>query len=317
MPITDALRQQLTELVSSKKVVLFMKGNKHFPQCGFSAQVIGILNELKTSYDTVNVLSDPQIRDGIKEFSSWPTIPQLYVGGQFVGGCDIVKDMHASGELKKLLGGADAAAPAPKDAGPVTPPKVTLSDAAAKAFKAADEDPGVDRLRLEVSPSFEYELFFGPKKPGDLEITANGVAMLIDPADARRADGIAIDYVDSPGGAAFKITNPNEPAHVKPLSPKELKTMLDAKSPLELFDVRRPDEREKAKIGAARHLDAEGEKHFRALDKKALIVFHCHHGQRSRAAAERAISEGYQNVYNLEGGIDAWSQTVDATVPRY
>ncbi len=324
MPLTEALKTQLSELVSSKKVLLFMKGNKHFPQCGFSAQVIGILNELKAPYDTVNVLSDPAIREGIKEFSSWPTIPQLYVGGQFVGGCDIVKDMYASGELKKLLGAEGVAAapavPAPtaKDEGPVTPPTITLSDAAAKAFKEADSDPGEDRLRLEVSATFEYELFFGPKKAGDLEVTANGVAMHIDVESARRANGIVIDFVDAPQGAAFKITNPNEPPRVKSLSAKELKAMLDAKKPLDLFDVRRPDEREKAKIEAARHLDDAGEAHLRSLDKSsATLVFHCHHGSRSRAAAERAISEGYKNVYNLEGGIDAWSQTVDTSVPRY
>src|SRR6516165_11593261 len=104
MPLSDAMRNQLSELVKSKKVVLFMKGNRHFPQCGFSAQVVGILNEFLPSYETINVLADPAVRDGIKEYSSWPTIPQLYVGGQFVGGCDIVKEMFASGELHKVLG---------------------------------------------------------------------------------------------------------------------------------------------------------------------------------------------------------------------
>ena len=315
MPIPDSLRQKLAELVSSKNVVLFMKGNKNFPQCGFSAQVIGILKELNTTFDTVNVLSDPQIRDGIKEFSSWPTIPQLYVGGQFVGGCDIVKEMHATGELQKLLGAKAPAAAEP--AGDVTPPKLTMSDAAAKAFKDADSEPGEDRLRLTVGAAFEYELFFGPKKAGDLEVQANGIAVLIDPASAKRANGIAIDFVETPQGQAFKITNPNEPPRVKALSVKELKAMLDAKKPVELFDVRTPDERTKAKITAAIHLDAEGEKRFRALDLNATIVFHCHHGSRSRTAAELAISEGYKNVYNLEGGIDAWSRDVDSSVPRY
>src|SRR5271156_4445281 len=96
MPNVDAT---IRELVTSKKVVLFMKGSRHFPQCGFSAQVVEILNKLVPTYETVNVLADPDMRDGIKRFSDWPTIPQLYVDGKFVGGCDIVKEMFANGEL--------------------------------------------------------------------------------------------------------------------------------------------------------------------------------------------------------------------------
>src|SRR5690349_11350007 len=117
MPLTEAMREQLSTLVASNRVVLFMKGNRQFPQCGFSARVVQILNGLVPSYETVNVLSDPDIRDGIKEFSSWPTIPQLYVDGQFIGGCDIVTELHGSGELAKLLGAEKSPATSPA-AGP-------------------------------------------------------------------------------------------------------------------------------------------------------------------------------------------------------
>ena len=103
MPLSESVRAQIQSLVTSHPVVLFMKGNRQFPQCGFSAQVVQILNEVSGPYETVNVLSDPAMRDGIKEFSSWPTIPQLYVRGQFVGGCDIVKEMFQAGELKPFL----------------------------------------------------------------------------------------------------------------------------------------------------------------------------------------------------------------------
>jgi monothiol glutaredoxin len=311
MALSEALRTKLSELVTSKRVVVFMKGNRHFPQCGFSAQVVGILNELIPSYETVNVLADPQIREGIKEFSSWPTIPQLYVDGQFVGGCDIVKEMHASGELMKLLG-----VEAPK----VKVPAIALSDAAAAAFKeAAKEGAADEKLRLEVGPNFQYELYFGPPSPNDIRVMANGVEVLLDRESARRADGISIDYIDTPDGGAkaFKIDNPNEPARVKPLSPKELKTMLDEGEPLELFDVRPETERQRAKLEAAKPLDAEGEAYLMGLDRTRKLVFHCHHGMRSRAAAERFVREGFKNVYNLEGGIDAWSQAVDPNVPRY
>ncbi len=101
----DKVKAQIDSTVKNHKVVLFMKGSKSFPQCGFSATVVQILNKLVPSYETVNVLADPAVREGIKEYSQWPTIPQLYVGGQFVGGCDIVKEMYASGELQKLIDG--------------------------------------------------------------------------------------------------------------------------------------------------------------------------------------------------------------------
>ncbi|HWL86845.1 MAG TPA: Grx4 family monothiol glutaredoxin [Polyangiaceae bacterium] len=100
--MTDA-SSRIQELVQTNHVVLFMKGTKNFPQCGFSNAVVQILKKEGIAFETVNVLSDPAIRQGIKDFSNWPTIPQLYVDGKFVGGCDIVTEMHASGELSKVL----------------------------------------------------------------------------------------------------------------------------------------------------------------------------------------------------------------------
>lgn len=94
---------QIKETVDQNAVVLFMKGNKQVPQCGFSSQVAGILNYMGVDYQDVNVLADDEIRQGIKDFSDWPTIPQLYVNGEFIGGCDIVRDMTLSGELDTLL----------------------------------------------------------------------------------------------------------------------------------------------------------------------------------------------------------------------
>ena len=95
----DRIRQQVTET----PVVLFMKGTPVFPQCGFSAAVVQILSHMGVKFKGIDVLSDPAVRQGIKEFSSWPTIPQLYVKGEFIGGCDIVREMFETGELKTLL----------------------------------------------------------------------------------------------------------------------------------------------------------------------------------------------------------------------
>ncbi len=94
---------EIKNTIENNKVVLYMKGSKDFPQCGFSATVVKILNDHNVDFLDVNVLSDPEIRQGIKEFSDWPTIPQLYINAEFIGGCDIVKEMSQSGELAELL----------------------------------------------------------------------------------------------------------------------------------------------------------------------------------------------------------------------
>ncbi|MBO0741108.1 MAG: Grx4 family monothiol glutaredoxin [Hyphomicrobiaceae bacterium] len=99
----QAVQDWIRKAVATNDVVLFMKGTKTFPQCGFSAQVVQILGHLGVDYKDVNVLEDLGIREGIKTFSQWPTIPQLYVKGEFVGGCDIVREMFQQGELGELL----------------------------------------------------------------------------------------------------------------------------------------------------------------------------------------------------------------------
>ena len=97
------VKERLDALVKNNDVVLFMKGSALFPQCGFSSRAVAILDHLGVPYETVDVLQDQEIRNGIKEYSDWPTIPQLYVKGEFVGGCDIVREMFQTGELQDLL----------------------------------------------------------------------------------------------------------------------------------------------------------------------------------------------------------------------
>ncbi|MBA5725050.1 Grx4 family monothiol glutaredoxin [Bombella favorum] len=101
--MSEAVFQTIQSLVDKNPVMLFMKGDKQFPQCGFSARVVQILTHVGVDFETENVLESPEMRQGIKDFSQWPTIPQLYVKGEFIGGCDIVTDMYQSGELESLL----------------------------------------------------------------------------------------------------------------------------------------------------------------------------------------------------------------------
>ena len=100
-----SVKERIEGIVKGNDVVLFMKGNKFFPQCGFSARAVGILQQTGAKFETVDVLSDPEIREGIKQYANWPTIPQLYVRGEFVGGSDIMMELYENGELQKMIAG--------------------------------------------------------------------------------------------------------------------------------------------------------------------------------------------------------------------
>ncbi len=308
MSLDEALRTRLSTLIATDTVVLFMKGNRDRPQCGFSASVIEILDGLVPAYTTVDVLADPEIRDGIKVFSEWPTIPQLYVRGQFIGGADIVREMHGSGELESLLG---------VEVTTVAAPKISVSDLAAAVFREASADAGPDDvIRVSISRRFDHDLAIEPASPKDIIVAAGGLRFGFDRMSAARADGLAFDYVEHGGQSGFKIDNPNAPPGVLQLSPQELRERLAA-GPVHLYDVRSPEEREIAKISAATFFDMSTRQEILALPRDTPLVFHCHHGGRSQQAAEFFRSQGFTNVANLRGGIEAWSLEVDPTVPRY
>ena len=97
------IEDKITKLIENNEIVLFMKGNENIPQCGFSAAVVSILNKIDCKYIIVDVLESNEMREGIKKYSDWPTIPQLYIGKEFIGGCDIIKEMYENGELAKLF----------------------------------------------------------------------------------------------------------------------------------------------------------------------------------------------------------------------
>jgi monothiol glutaredoxin len=314
MQLDSEIKQRIEGLIASDRVVLFMKGTRHFPQCGFSATVSQILNKLVPQYATVNVLADPQIREGIKAYSEWPTIPQLYIDGKFIGGCDIVREMFQAGELHQLLGVSKAAEPST----PRAAPKLTVSAAAKRAIERAKGDES-GSLRLEISDDFEHALSIDEAQDDDFKVDAGGIIVLVDPESAQRANGVQIDFESGQTAeqGGFKVENPNEPAKVRQLSPAALKQMLDAGERFKLYDVRTPEERAIASISGAALLDDAAVREIEGLDKDTPLVFHCHHGGRSQAAAERFVREGFKRVYNLSGGIDAWSASIDPSVPRY
>src|SRR5687768_3790199 len=218
MSLDPQLKQKIDQLVASDPVVLFMKGSRSFPQCGFSASVVNILNTLIPKYATVNVLADPDIRRGMKDYSDWPTFPQLFVKGEFVGGADIVRQMFESGELEKKLG--DLVAPAKA----VT---VTVTARAAQELTGAlkEGSPG-DVIHLTVTPSWEHQLDIGAKEATHVTVESSGITVQLDRASAQRANGVQIDFVEDSTGAGFKIDNPNRPPMVREIAATDLKTLL-------------------------------------------------------------------------------------------
>lgn len=307
MSIDDATRQTIEETVKSNDVVLFMKGRRRMPQCGFSAQVVGILDQLVEDYTTVNVLTDQAVREGIKVFSNWPTIPQLYVKGEFVGGCDIITEMFQQGELQSMLG---------VEVKEVAPPTFVVTESAAAAFKEALDAEGAPAVRLTIDARFRPTMGVDQAGPLDLETEAGGIRFVVDRGTASRSDGLKIDFVAGPQGG-FRLENPNEPAKVKQIGPADLAARLKAGEPFEIVDVRTPGERETAKIEGTRLLDDAYRAELLERAKDAPIVFQCHHGGRSQAAADWFLGQGFTNVFNLAGGIDAWSEQVDPTIPKY
>ena len=308
MTLDPALKKKIDDLVASDTVVLFMKGSRSFPQCGFSASVVNILNTMVPKYTTVNILSDVDVRGGMKEYSDWPTFPQLFIKGEFVGGADIVRQMHESGELEKKLGGLVA---------PAKPPELTVTPRAAKELQEAlkEGSPG-DVIHLTITPAWEHQLDLGAKEASHVTVESNGLTVQLDRASAQRASGTVIDFIEAGDGSGFKIDNPNRPAMVKQIEPKALKALFDA-GKVKLYDVRPEKERAIASIKGALAFDDAAMAAAEALPKDTHIAFHCHHGGRSRAAAEHFLKEGFTNVYNLAGGIEAWSKDVDPSIPRY
>lgn len=311
MALSSETRSQIETLLRQHTVVLFMKGNKQQPRCGFSAKVVEILDGHGVDFRDVDVLSDPALREGIKEFSNWPTIPQLFYQGSLIGGSDIVRQLEESGELLPSLG---------IDPSKVvhTPPSISISPEAAAAIKdaAKEAEPG-QQLRMVLQRGGQsIDLYFDSPRANDLTVEQHGITVLFDRASAKLASGIAIGFVDGPGGG-FRIDNPNLPARVGTLTPAELQKMLTAKVPLRLLDVRTERERTVARIAGDEWIEELARTELNSLSKDTMLVVYCHHGTRSQAAAEQLVARGFRNVWNLSGGIDAWSRQVDPSVARY
>ncbi len=310
MSLEEDTRERIVSAIESHSVTLFMKGSREEPRCGFSATLVGILDSLIPDYQAIDVLAEPALRDGIKVFSSWPTIPQLYVGGEFIGGCEVVQELHRSGELHEKLGveKVEAAAAA----------RIAISDTAAAMLRrvTAEQAPG-HVLQLSIDARFRSALGVGPRAEDAIEVSANGLVIGMDPLTARRGEGARIDLVDTAEGPALSIDNPNAPDSVNPMGVHELEERLDAGEHFELLDMRSPEERAVASIPGSTLLTPEVARRLETLPRDSMLVFHSRRGDRGERAAKHFAALGFTNVWNVQGGIDAWLQEIDPEVPRY
>lgn len=309
MSLDPALRARIESLLQANRVVLFMKGQPSMPQCGFSAKAAGALDSLGAEYAHVNVLADSEIREGIKAYGEWPTIPQLYIGGELVGGSDIIEQMANSGELATLLG---------LEAPDRTPPSITITPAAAEMLRNAVEDAGAGAvLALAINAQFQPAFQIARFDANAIATESNGVRVQFDPASARRAEGITIDWVDDIRGKGLAIDNPNAPRPVQALSPKEAETKVRTGEVL-LVDVRPAEERAIAAANVPfKTFDGNGRAELEALPKDTALAFLCRSGGRSQQAAEDFRARGFTQVYNVVGGINAWADEVDASLSKY
>ena len=204
MSLDPEVRDAIDGLLRENRVVLFMKGNRAQPQCGFSAKTVEALDMILPDYQVVDVLRNPEVREGIKAYGNWPTIPQLYVAGELVGGCDIVKEMFDSGELGTLLGVTATT--------PDHPPAIRISPAAMDIMQnALEKNPG-KAICLRINGSWKHSLSLEAPRPGSMTVSVAPITIDVDSWSAMRADGLSIDVLDSVQGRGFRFDNPSAPA---------------------------------------------------------------------------------------------------------
>jgi monothiol glutaredoxin len=302
MALDNETRGIIDRLLSTNKVVLFMKGTPQQPQCGFSAKTVSALDMLIPDFMSVNVLDYPPIREGIKEYANWPTIPQLYIDGELIGGSDIVTDMLQSGELADALG---------VDKPEVKTPTVSIDEKGQAIMKKALEEQPGHALHLQIDAGWTHKISLGADKGNAVEVSVGEIRLHMDPWSAARADGLKMTMQEDLTGTRFCFDNPNAPPPVNQMTVQTLKEKLHSEDDVILIDVRTDQEREAASIDGSRQWNERTMEFIEALPKDTDIIFHCASGGRSQAMAESFRRRGYSNLHNVSGGIQAWLENTD------
>jgi monothiol glutaredoxin len=296
--MNNETKQNIEKLITDNNCVLFMKGNPTHPQCCFSSNTVGILKELVgDEFAYCNVLDDSQIREGIKVYGNWPTIPQLYINKELVGGNDIVTEMYNTGELHTLL---DLPLPTRE------PAKISISEKAAENILSGTENMGSNVLMLSIDGQFNTRFSIEEPKGYEVISECGEIKIYMDVGTAKRAGGIEIDWVEDLQGAGLVIKNPNEPKAVNQISVETLKKGMKDGVYKHVFDVRNEQQYSEQSIEGAQRLDKANMQIIEDLDKQTALVFVCTMGSSSQGACDFYRKKGFTNVNNLVGGVTAW-----------
>jgi monothiol glutaredoxin len=296
--MNEEVRNKIENLVTNNNCLLFMKGNPQHPQCGFSSNTVNILKELLgDNFDFFNVLEDQEVREGIKEYGNWPTIPQLYINKELVGGNDIVTEMYNTGELQSML---DLPQPERVSA------NISISDKAKQNIMSGIKDIGSHVLMLSIDNQFNTR--FSIEEPKGYEIVSDvgDIKIYMDIGTAKRANGIEIDWVEDLQGAGLVINNPNQPKEVNQLSKEEFNKGLEKGVYKHIYDVRSEDQFKAQSIPGSKRLDKENMQEIETLDKDTPLVFVCSVGNTSQGACNFYRKKGFSNINNLVGGVANW-----------
>lgn len=307
---------QAKTLLEAHEVVLLWRED-----AAASARARAQLERCGVRPELVEVRAQAELAAGLAALAGSTRVPLLFVRGALLGDAEALEALDARGELHAALGPSARApegplAREPALEGALALPTVTVSDAAKAKLLEALGGSGEEFVRVEVLPGGRFDLSVGPREPGDVLVRAGELGIVLDPQSAPRARGLAIDYVREGEEEGFSLRLPESPARVRQLSAKALQELLAKGEPVLLYDVRPEGERELAAIPGHRVLDEAGLAQLRSLGRDVRVVLVCHHGVRSQRAAERLAAEGFTQVYNLAGGVDAYS-SVDPTIPRY
>lgn len=297
--MSDQTTHRIEKMLDENPVFLFMKGTPQTPMCGFSSNTVKILKDMiGDEFGSFNVLEDPEIRDGIKAYGQWPTIPQLYINKELIGGNDIISEMFNTGELHELLNIAQPDR---------TPPEISITDEALNHIKEGLKDMGSHQLFLSVDEDFNTR--FSLEMPKGYEVVADvgDLKVYMDIGTAKRAAGVEISWLDELQGSGLRIKNPNEPPAVQELTVSELQDWFatEIENP-KVYDVRSVDKFAEGTVDHAVRLDKQTISEIESMDKETPLVFVCQIGQSSMSAAEFFRKKGFTKVFNLTGGYNSW-----------
>jgi monothiol glutaredoxin len=309
------IRQRIEALLRSNRLVLFVDGAWEAPESASSLRACHALDGCGLEYAQIDVQFDPALRDAIVTYGGLPAIPQLYLDGTPIASGDAIERMAHSGELHAALGHA-ALGPAAPDR---TPPTVRLTQTAAQLLRRAIDNTGNDTVaEIAVDAQFRSCLRLVPRRRDAIATIVEGVPLQFDLASARRAEGLSIDCDENDidrGGWSF--VHPKAPVSkpVRAISPAEAEARVRAGT-LTIVDLRPAEERAAAPLSVPfLHMD-EGTHAIRNLAPDAPLACLCRRSDRGYHAAEHLRQLGHRDVYYVDGGIDAWADSVDASIPR-